>query len=272
MEPNSTLKVAEQAAKELGITQLVPAIYQDLLQPAAREAGQQFVVVARAVGIALAPLHASVWGFDQIKDYLSAQVARSLANKPAAEIKSPDLVVAGPAMLNMRFAADAPHLREMYANLLATAMHGPSAEKAHPSFVQIIQQLSSAEAQILKGIARDYKSGSVLFREHLANLERTSEKDPGYGIFGWGGFGSSNISHEWQALCAKCGIARPALANAFYRNLVRLGILAERIEEFGEESPFSFLGSKAVSQRKLSSYVELTEYGDLFLDVCVRDS
>ena len=64
VEPNSTLKVAELAAKELGITQLVPAIYQDLLQPAAREVGQQFVVVAKAVGVALAPLHVTVWGFD----------------------------------------------------------------------------------------------------------------------------------------------------------------------------------------------------------------
>lgn len=264
MEPNSTLKVAEQAAKELGITQLVPAIYQDLLQPAAREVGQQFVVVAKAVGVALTPLHATVWGFDQVKDYLSAQVARKLANKPAAEIKSPDLVVAGPAMLNMRFAADAPHLREMYANLLATAMHAPSAEKAHPSFVQIIQQLSSPEAQILKVIARDYKSGSVLFREDLASLESPLRDDF---MHKWRPFGSSTISSEWQDLCAKCGITTPALVHTFYRNLVRLAVLVERIEALAEEAPIIGIAQK----RKLSSYVELTEYGDLFLDVCVRD-
>jgi len=54
--PANVLPIAEQAAKALGITQLVPAIYDDLLQPAAREVGQKFVAVAKAVGIALAPL------------------------------------------------------------------------------------------------------------------------------------------------------------------------------------------------------------------------
>src|SRR5687767_11620318 len=114
---DSQLPIEVQAAKELGITELVPAIYHDLLQPAAKEAGQQLVVVSKAVGIALAPLSATVWGYDRIRDYLSAKVAAKLATKPAEQIKSPDPVVAGPLIMGMAFASEAPHLREMYANL-----------------------------------------------------------------------------------------------------------------------------------------------------------
>ena len=130
MPPPEPTSIAEQAAKALGITQLVPTLYQDLLQPAAREAGQRLVVVAEAVGIALSPLEAAVWGYQRIKDYLSAKVAAKLADKPPGEIISPDLVIAGPVIMSMIFAAEAPHLREMYANLVAHAMHSPSASKA----------------------------------------------------------------------------------------------------------------------------------------------
>src|SRR5574341_1689781 len=144
---------AEQAAKALGITQLVPTIYRDLLQPAAKETGQRLVVVARAVGIALAPLEAAVWGYERIRDYLAAAIAAKLAKKPADQIQTPDPVIAGPAIFSMVFTAEAPHLREMYATLLAHAAHTPSAPKVHPSFVQIVQQLSPAEAQILREIA-----------------------------------------------------------------------------------------------------------------------
>jgi hypothetical protein len=54
MEPAEESSITEQAAKALAITQLVPTIYQDFLQPAATEVGQRLVVVAQAVGIALA--------------------------------------------------------------------------------------------------------------------------------------------------------------------------------------------------------------------------
>ena len=67
---------AEQAAEALGITQLVPTIYRDLLQPAAREAGQQLVVVARAVAIALAPLKAAVWDTIEYLEFIARYILR----------------------------------------------------------------------------------------------------------------------------------------------------------------------------------------------------
>ena len=99
------------------------------------------MVVAKAVGISLAPLEGATWGYQQIKDYLSAKVAAKLANKAPADIKPPERHIAGPVVMGMVFADQAPHLKEMYANLLATAMHSPSADKAHPSFVQLYSSL-----------------------------------------------------------------------------------------------------------------------------------
>ena len=46
-------------------------IYQDVVQPAAKEIGQALQTVAKTVHIALAPVSALVWGYDKIKDFVS---------------------------------------------------------------------------------------------------------------------------------------------------------------------------------------------------------
>jgi hypothetical protein len=250
---------AEEAAQALGITQLVPAIYRDLLQPAARETGQRLVVVARAVGIALAPLEVAVWGYERIREYLAAAVAAKLAAKAPEEIRSPDLTIAGPAVLNMAFTAEAPHLREMYATLLAHATHTPSAPKVHPSFVQIIQQLSPAEAEILRHIATIHHTDAVLFQETLHG-----------GAGGGANVGGPYISTQWQEFCASCGVTDESAPDVLYHNLIRLGLLAERTEADSRQSK-SIFGEEHVTTITVN-FLMLTAYGSRFLDVCVRDA
>ena len=252
MEPTEQPSITEQAAKELGIAQLVPTIYQDVLQPAATEVGQRLVVVAKAVGIALAPLETAVWGYERIKGYLTAKVAAKLADKPPEEIKSPDPVIAGPVIMSMVFAAEAPHLREMYANLVARSMHSPSASAAHPSFVQVIQQLSSFEAVLLQHLAAHYSAGEPIFTD-----------TPPRPFFS-----------SWRELCTGLGLTDGPLADALYSNLLRLGILIERTENEVRYYPvrerYYGVDDPSVEMTTTES-VMLTDYGNLFLDVCIRD-
>lgn len=263
MLPSDDSHIIEKAAKELGLSQLVPAVYQDLLQPLARELGERLVVIAQTIGLALAPLEVTVWGYQRIKDYLAVAVAKKLANKPPEEIISPDPVVAGPVIMNMIFTANAPYLREMYANLIACAMNSPFANKAHPSFSCIIQQLSSHEAQILQEIAKNSKAGqSILFEEILLNGTISPVS-------------SEYLFMQWRALCAKFEVTDKVIADAFYHNLIRLGILIERSDTEAKYIPegsdrYGDWGAKV--ETKTNNYVTLTDYGDLFLDVCVRDA
>jgi hypothetical protein len=251
MEPGSKMKVVIEALTALGIVQLTPKIYEDVLQPAAREVGQNLVPVAKAVKVALAPLRATVWGYDQIEDFLKAKIAARLANKPAEEIKCPSTVIAGPVIMGMAFAADEPHLREMYANLLAEAMHAPSAEKAHPAFVQIIQQLSPAEARILKEAARK-KNFGLSVQNHFTE---GGSRNPNLHYL---------IEEKWKTFCQSCGITNRTLLHAYLDNLTRLGIFTEKENSVQDAwgGPSSFKGVALLG---------LTSYGSLFLDVCVRE-
>src|SRR5687768_5912365 len=142
------------AAAAKGIVEAVP-VYQDAVQPAAKEIGKALQTVGKAVNVALAPLSVLVWGYERISDYVAKRVTEKLADTPADQIVSPSPLIAGPAMEALRFAGEEPDLREMYATLLASAMDRRTASRAHPAFVEIIKQLSATEGRILIALWRD---------------------------------------------------------------------------------------------------------------------
>src|ERR1051325_5660610 len=142
-------KIRDAADAVKGIAEAVP-VYQDTLQPAAREVGTALQNVAKTIHIALAPISALVWGYEKVKDFVSMSVAKRLQDVPAERITTPLPQVAGPALEALRYTGHDESLREMFAKLLATAMNSDTAAEAHPSFVDIIRQLSSDEAKICR--------------------------------------------------------------------------------------------------------------------------
>ena len=74
----------ENKAKDVidSVTGLMTAVpvYPDLLQPATQELGKTLQTVAKAINVALAPVSMLVWGYDQIKDFVSTKVADRLKN------------------------------------------------------------------------------------------------------------------------------------------------------------------------------------------------
>jgi len=142
-EISETVKAVGALAKE------VP-IYQDAVQPAAKEVGKALQTAAKTINVALAPLSALIWGFDQIKEFTESAVARRLHKLPSEQIVTPNPTIAGPALEALRFAGHDSTLREMYANLLATAMDAKTAQQAHPAFVEILKQMTSDEAKIVQ--------------------------------------------------------------------------------------------------------------------------
>ncbi len=80
------------------------------------------------------------------------EMAEKLADVPEEHIVAPKASVAAPAMQHLGFSLDEPGLKEMYLNLLATASDDRKASDAHPSFVEVIKQLSADELQLLERI------------------------------------------------------------------------------------------------------------------------
>lgn len=131
-----------------GLVEKVP-VYQDAVQPLAKEVGKALGTVGRTVNAALLPIRGLVWGMEQIEDFVQSKITKKLQGTPPENIQTPDLSIAGPAIESLRFTGHKEDLAEMYANLLATSMDKSTAKNAHPGFVEIIRSLSGDEARIL---------------------------------------------------------------------------------------------------------------------------
>ena len=245
-------KALSETARALGLGSLLPAVYGDLLSPAARELGEGLATIAKAVKISLAPVAATVWGYERIQEWLSIRVTCILAERRAKKIQPPPLSVAGPLIAQMLFASEEPDLREMYAKLLATSMDGATSDDAHPSFVTLIQQLTPGEARILR---------------HLASL---NEKWPSW----TGDQDSAELQSAMRRMCVESGVTDPAKADLYVENLLRLRILRHVT---GSESEYHPGGDTLHSDygpsvsTKHSEFIELTSYGRALLEACVID-
>ncbi len=205
MIDSEKVRDAAQAVKE--IIQAVP-VYQDAIQPAAKEIGTALSTVAKAVNLALAPLQGMIWAWDQIKGYLIPALVERLKQVPEERIITPAPNLAGPAIEALRFAGHESVLREMYANLLATAMDAKTAREAHPAFVEILKQLSPDEARIVR-------------------LLGESDDLPVISLIAWKPApvdGYDVILRHFSLIGNEAGCSNPELSQSYLDNLCRLGL------------------------------------------------
>ncbi len=241
-----------EAAKALGLGELVPEVYRDMLQPAARQVGDGLATIAKAVNISLAPLEAGIWGYEQIKEWLSIRVTRILADRKITKIEKPPLSIAGPLVFQLIFAKDEPELKELYASLLSSVMD-PSETSAHPSFVSIIQQLTPDEAKILRHIAQ--------LDEEWPSL---SEYDAGEGE------AKNSVSLQFKKWCEQASVAHLDRSDAYMDNFIRLRIFNLVMGGgtiYDPENEYNYDDTWHWSEHMS---IELTSFGHHFFDACIE--
>jgi hypothetical protein len=183
-------------------------VYQDAVQPAAKEIGKGLQIIAKAVNAALIPIEGFIWGVENIRDFVRKRVGRKLENVPPEEIQPPKAHIAVPAIDALRYTGAESELSELYANLLATSMDRITAYRAHPGFVDMIKNMSPDEARIMRFLA------SHLFWP-LINIKSISKKD-----------GSFKLVHRHlSVLGIEAKAEHPALTSTYIDNLERLGLL-----------------------------------------------
>jgi hypothetical protein len=263
-------KIKDVVDAVTGLAKAVP-LYQDIAQPAAQEVGKALQTVAKTVHIVSAPVSALVWGYDQIKEFVSTKVADRLKNVPPEDIITPKPNVAGPALEALRYTGHESSLSDFYANLLAAAMDKATAQGAHPAFVEIIKQLTPDEAKLVKLLVGDL----VL---PLLNLRWELKPNPE------GRTGGKSVLMNFSHLGVIAGCEYPQMTPTYLDNLCRLG-LAE-IPAFGEyttKSVYDSLESDPVIKAVMAEleknaeitpvlerkHLRVTELGKQFARTCV---
>lgn len=148
-------------------TKLLPEVYKDLAQPTAKEIG---IVAGRSIKALLSPIRGLLWGFEKIEQVVSDGVEKRFEKIPEEKRKTPEPEIAVPLMQALTYTAQNETLREMYLNLLANSMNTDKEKDVHPSFVELIKQMSSLDAKVFAKLSSE-KGYQKIINPKIAILE-----------------------------------------------------------------------------------------------------
>jgi hypothetical protein len=169
----------------------------------------------------------------------------------------------------MRYTAQEPVLREMYASLIARSMDVSSRDKAHPSFAEIIKQLSPSEARMIRELAKQPNWAVAEYRAHRHMADQ----------------GFDTIARNYTALTIAAGIEKLSDGAVAVDNLIRLRLVevnagqrlvdergyaaVEAHPECVEMARIAVEKGVFVRVDSVKQLLAITEFGRSFAHVCV---
>ncbi len=79
-----------------------------------------------------------------------AELDKSISHIPSEKVVEPSIQVTAQALENSKYCVEEPELREMFVALISNSMNSDYSKDVHPSFAEMIKQMSPLDGQILK--------------------------------------------------------------------------------------------------------------------------
>lgn len=159
------------------------------------------------------------------------ELSRSISSIPQENLVEANIQVTAQALENSKYCIESEELRKMFVNLISKSMDDRHISNVHPSFAEIIKQMDSTDACILKALypassfpVADYivKFGRLTYRPLLSSaciistlaigIERVSASISSLNRLGIIGFNR-------QACITNSELYRPFKENAYYQKL-----------------------------------------------------
>lgn len=118
------------------------------------EVDKTSALIIRAIRAALSPLEQWVLQKEHNIAVTENLLGEKLKDIPVGNIITPPSYIAVPALQSIAYCMDDPQLRDMYAELLAHAMNSETVHNVHPTFVEIIKQMSPLDALVFKALTK----------------------------------------------------------------------------------------------------------------------
>lgn len=238
--------------------------YDDVLNPALKETGSILSLIPKTIKATLLPLRKWIANKEFQYDELEKMLELKLQNLTPEKIVEPEPYVAVPALQSISYSMNNSELRELYANLLAKAMYSDTKDMVHPSFVDIIKQLSPNDA---------------LFFKHVHELDHCPLIDVYLRV------GINPESKTFTENYNQIDLLTEDIRDISIINLVRLGLLTiPASTQCADETLYESLIKKYESENDPNfdylipyhfSYQKKclmpTAFGDLFYKICIED-
>lgn len=258
--------VQSTAQAVAALAEAIP-VYQDAMQPAAQEIGKGLggLMAWLMQGLVKMGIDArqNVAKFEEEFNAKAEQI-------PKDRLIVPDPMIAVPALQALAFTAQHDELREMFVKLLVAASDSNTSSSAHPSFAEVIKQLSPSEARLLKTFGNSVRLPVVRLLL-VVNGGGTSPASPslteGYEF-------SQSLEQHAVNLdnLERVGIIRLDFGSSF-TNLERYSKAMEVFTRIQGPVPIYNAGeSIPVGEQKLTcqqGIIEVTNFGASFIKTCV---
>lgn len=249
------------------IEPLSNAMHQNLPETEKEIDGVLSAVVGLFNNVVLYPVKKANMSFKYKLENFASDLEKKTSNIPAENLQVPPTMLAGPILEALRYAYDEEELREMFENLLASAMDTRKIAKAHPSFVNAITQMSPFDAKVFKKIVQE---NSLSFAHVVFN----SPDGRGY-------YPNAMPYYFRQDIVS---LGSPFLISMAISNLLRLGLLKSNVVFFSEEDIARIQNADFVKERykmfpdgKVEIHVDqegirvaLDNYGASFAQTCIE--
>lgn len=242
--------------------------YDDLAHPTAKSVGNTLSFIPRTIGIWLSRWEKWIINGEESIRMTAEAVKEKAARIPEEKLTEPEPYVAVPAIQQLSYCYNSEELRELYANLLVSSMNSDTKYQVHPSFVEIIKQLTPDEAKLLKVLPRDSMAYQPIM-DVLLNL------GPGKGHIAL----LRNYSNIGRGVCEM-----PEQINLYLENFDRLKIIRilddihvmdlSKYDPIREDPHFHMYMNAQSDDKKMSitekrKSFHVTNYGLSFLKTCI---
>jgi len=183
-------------------------VYDDLVHPSAVEIGK---AVHRVVSVALSPVNGTLWTVEQALEWAESAATKRLDVRSvrAHDVVAPTPELLGAVVLGIQVSSASSELRDLFANLLATAVERDRARIAHPAFAEIIKQLLPDEARVALRLAELGLAG----RPVQLRVELQAERQ------------KVTFERHINTLAHEAGCQWPEMLPSYLANLARLGLI-----------------------------------------------
>lgn len=250
--------VATDVAKELAL---------DAATPSAKSIGSNLgLLVDGTLG------WLGVWGeIQKIKqsEYIENfknQVTDKISSIPEDNLKDPNMSIVGPAIESSKFFYEEPYFIELFSNLVAAACDESKKNTIHPSYVDIIKQLSPMDAKFLSM----YKYNTTYPMAEIKSIDDNDIVTPcTHCLFNFKDKDNSFDENEQLLLTSSL------------ENLTRLGLIIKNksihefnfnYDQFKEHNTYHWFSNSITSDSEeihMTKYrLELSSFGINFTSIC----
>jgi hypothetical protein len=126
-------------------------LYNDGARGAVRETGESLqALVGLFNNVVLYPIKKANINYRYKLEEFEKDLKAKTDKIPDGKIIEPPLAISGPTIEALKYTFDTKEIREMFLNLLASAMNSDFKDESHPAFVEIIKGMNSLDATLFE--------------------------------------------------------------------------------------------------------------------------